>query len=347
MKTRVAVVDLFCGIGGLALGLKNSGLDIVAGIDSDESCRYAFEQNIKSLFLNRDLSLASSEEVKNLFPSDSTAVLVGCAPCQPFSKHSNKIADRKSDERWNLLKSFKELVKEIQPTIVSMENVPELVKAEIFEEFVNALEENSYFVSWDILCSAHYGVPQMRKRLVLIASKLGKIPLPVSTYKEHQFRTVRDAIGGRSLKNKWKNDALHVPGKLSNINLKRIQVSTPGGSWKDWPAYLKLPCHQRASGKSYSAVYGRLEWDLPAPTITTQFHTYGTGRFGHPEEDRALTLREGALLQTFPKTFKFLPTGQKPMVGTLGRHIGNAVPVKLAYAIGKTILKHLTDYDKI
>ena len=134
---------------------------------------------------------------------------------------------------------------------------------------------------------------------------------------------------------------LHKASKLSPINLKRIRQSKPGGSWKDWDKDLLLECHQKDSGKSYVSVYGRMEWDKPSPTMTTQCNGIGNGRFGHPEQDRAISLREAALLQTFPKSYKFFDENNPLTTRQLSTHIGNAVPVKLGKVIGKSIKKHI------
>jgi len=135
-------------------------------------------------------------------------------------------------------------------------------------------------------------------------------------------------------------DKLHVASSLSKINLERIRYSIPGGTWRDWPEELILNCHKKKTGRSYSSVYGRMQWDDVAPTITTQFIGYGTGRFGHPEQDRALTLREGAMLQTFPVNYSFVPEGEEVILKIIARHIGNAVPPRLGEIIGLSIKKH-------
>lgn len=138
-------------------------------------------------------------------------------------------------------------------------------------------------------------------------------------------------------------DSLHRCPKLSKINLERIRQSRPGGTWHDWDKKLLPNCYKKASGKTYSSVYGRMRWDMPSPTITTQFYAYGTGRYGHPEQNRAISLREGAILQTFPKNYKFVKHKETITYKILGRHIGNAVPPKLGEIIGKSIKKHLLE----
>jgi DNA (cytosine-5)-methyltransferase 1 len=185
--------------------------------------------------------------------------------------------------------------------------------------------------------------------LVLLASKLEEIEIIPKTHSPSRYRTVRNAIGkletiedgAISLK-----DSMHRSWNLSHLNKKRIRQSLPGGTWLDWDEELRCKCHRKNSGQSYSAVYGRMCWDKPAPTITTQFYSYGTGRFGHPTQNRALSLREGALLQTFPKYYDFIDPEQPIYFSRIGTHIGNAVPVRLGLIIGRSIKKHIKDYNE-
>ena len=143
-----------------------------------------------------------------------------------------------------------------------------------------------------------------------------------------------------------KKDPLHKSAGLTEINLKRIKQSKPGGTWRDWDKTLLPECYKKPSGKSFGSVYGRMEWDKPSPTITTQFYSFGTGRYGHPEQDRAISLREGALLQTFPRNYKFFKDIDNISISTISRHIGNAVPVDLGKIIGMSINEHLKNIKK-
>lgn len=191
----------------------------------------------------------------------------------------------------------------------------------------------------EVAC-VNYGVPQTRRRHVLFASKLGKIELIPATHE--QPITVREVISQMEplvAGQKSTYDPLHIAANLSEINLQRIKKSLPGGTWRDWPEELRADCHKKESGRSYPAVYGRMEWDKPAPTMTTLCYGYGNGRFGHPEQDRAISLREAALIQTFPQNYKFLePSGKMNFKG-VGRMIGNAVPVRLGEIIGISFKK--------
>ena len=335
--------DMFCSIGGLTYGLQEAGIKVNAGLDVDGSCRYAYETNCQqATFLEADIKDVSYSDISEHFHDAEYRILVGCAPCQPFSSLTSKIKSHESDSRWTLIKEFLRIILEGRPEIVSMENVPQLMDEPLYDEFKQALTDAKYKVSDDTLSCAQFGVPQRRRRLVMLASLLDEIEMPAP--EAIQPRTVRQAIErlvplehGQSSE----TDPLHVCARLEPINLKRIQASKPGGSWRDWPPALLPDCYRKDSGRSYGSVYGRMQWDTLAPTLTTQFYRYGTGRFGHPEQDRALSLREGALLQTFPEHYQFLLPGGKASFSRIGRHIGNAVPPALASAIGKAITCHL------
>ena len=291
-----------------------------------------------------------SDEINSLYPKNAIKILVGCAPCQPFSKYTNRYRkEGQLDDKWKLLYTFSRFIREIQPEIVSMENVPELEKESVFIDFKKVLVDLNYQVQEQIVYCPDYGVPQKRKRLVLLASKLGKIQMIQPLYRPEEYRTVRMAIGNLPPINDGevcRIDSMHRASKLSAINKRRIVQSVPGGTWRDWDEKLQLKCHGKTSGKTYASVYGRMCWDEPSPTITTQFYGYGNGRFGHPTQNRAISLREGAILQSFPENYDFsLELGEYNMK-KIGTHIGNAVPVKLAEAIGHSIINHLVDMEK-
>lgn len=343
---NVSAIDLFCGIGGLSYGLKKAGINVKVGIDQDTTCEYAYTKNNKADFIGDDISnLNGSLLIDKYWNQDEIKILVGCAPCQPFSPHSNKVKGKENSEKWNLLNEFIRLIGETNPDIVSMENVPNLSNKEIFRDFVSDLETKGYFVSFENVYCPDYGIPQKRRRLVLLASKYGEINLIDRTTKPEQYKTTKGAIGHlEKLKNgeKSKTDPLHFTTQLTEINVKRIKASKPNGSWMDWSEDLKLACHKKETGATYKSVYGRMSWNEPSTTITTQFYNFGTGRFGHPEQNRALTIREAALLQTFPENYKFYNKEEEIALTKIGVHIGNAVPVDLGYIIGKSILWHLT-----
>ncbi|MBO1046269.1 MAG: DNA cytosine methyltransferase [Dolichospermum sp. DEX182a] len=342
MTVSIATVDLFCGAGGLTHGFEQAGLPVKVGYDIDPACRFPYEHNNKAKFILQDIENLSGSDLAEHFSGSSIKILVGCAPCQPFSNYSRRYNDKKS--KWKLLQDFVRLVKESEPDIISMENVLQLKYHSVFQEFIENLESLKYDIEpYEVNC-LNYGIPQSRRRLVLLASKFGKINLISQTHNKGRYETVRKTIEHLeplAAGEKSKTDKLHICSKLSNLNLKRIQASKPGGTWRDWPPELIAKCHTKKSGKSYPSVYGRMEWDKPSPTITTQCFGFGNGRFGHPEQHRAITLREAALLQTFPENYQFIAPNEDLAVIPIGRLIGNAVPVKLGEVIGRSILEHL------
>lgn len=339
----VKVVDLFCGAGGLTHGLHLAGLNVVAGIDLEGDCRVAYESNNDSLFIEKDISLVNKDEIDHLFEGASVRVLAGCAPCQPFSKYTQG-KDKKNDKKWPLLYEFERLIRETNPEIVTMENVPDVTKHSVYDDFYNSLSSMGYHVWADRIECVDFGVPQNRVRHVLLASKLA--PISLVRPQSHIPLTVKDCIGSLTALEAGQTDPkdpLHKASKLSEINLKRILHSKPGGTWKDWPTELIASCHTKKSGQGYGSVYGRMSWEKPSPTITTLCYGFGNGRFGHPEQHRAISLREAALLQTFPITYSFAHPSEPIKMKNVGRMIGNAVPVNLGKAIGLSILQHLSE----
>jgi DNA (cytosine-5)-methyltransferase 1 len=351
-----SVIDLFCGVGGLTHGFVKEKFKIDAGIDFDKSCKYAFEANNKAKFLYKDVTELRPEELNSLYRKKHRKILVGCAPCQPFSiynhKNSNNGQRKTVDEKWKLLYSFANLVEETNPEIISMENVPLLMKfndGKVFKDFVKRLEKNGYIVTWSIVNAQDYGVPQRRKRLILFGSKHGKLELIPPTIKDGKFKTVKDAIGNLPIIEDGiahPNDSIHRARKLTELNKKRIQATKEGGFWRDWDKSLWLECHKKESGKTFRSVYGRMKWDEVAPTMTTYCTGLGNGRFGHPEQDRAISLREAALIQSFPKDYKFHNPKASFSSPTIARQIGNAVPVDLGVAIAKSIKLHIKQIGK-
>ena len=338
----VRCIDLFCGVGGLTHGFVLEGLPVAAGIDFDPNCRYAYEANNSAAFIERDVALVKSQELSALFGDSKYRVLAGCAPCQPFSTYSQRYEPEGPGGKWSLLYQFGRLVKELQPEIVTMENVPTVARHRVFADFQAQLTGLGYSVWSAVVDSSQYGVPQTRKRMVLLASRLGEIKLISPTCS--QPKTVKQAIGrlrqlgaGESSA----HDRLHASAALTKKNVERIKASKPGGTWRDWPRRLINECHKADTGRTYPAVYGRMEWDKPAPTMTTQCFGFGNGRFGHPDQDRAISLREAAILQSFPKNYLFVRKDDPVHFTTMGRLIGNAVPVDLGRAIAKSIKLHL------
>ena len=342
-EPSISCIDVFCGVGGLTHGLARAGIRVKAGIDLDPDCRFPFEQNNEAEFLERDVRKVSGAEINRLFGDDcSFTLLAGCAPCQPFSTYSQSSRRQRAEGNWELVREFGRLARLARPDLITMENVPQLADHDVFAELLETL--SGYNVWWDRVQCADFGVPQTRTRLVLLASRLGAIELKRPSAAVRKKATVRAAIGALPAIGAGAadhDDPMHAASGLSKINLRRIQSSLPGGTWRDWDDGLVADCHKRSTGKTYPSVYGRMEWDAPAPTITTQCFGFGNGRFGHPEQDRAITLREAAILQTFPKSYRFLPSGEKPRFSVMGRHIGNAVPVRIGETIGKALVSHV------
>jgi DNA (cytosine-5)-methyltransferase 1 len=345
---RISAVDLFCGVGGLTRGLENRGVSVRLGVDVDPRCKYPFEANNGAKFLEADVTSLSADLVRKAFKKGTASLLAGCAPCQPFSTYARSVKGRVRKSKraskpgdWALVRTFGELIAELQPDLITMENVPPLADQPVFSEFLNCLR--GYFVDYAIVDTVALGLPQKRQRLVVVASRLGPIEIPEPNA---AFSTVRRAIATLPKLDAGQVDAcdpLHASSKLSDVNLARIRASHPGGTWRDWPEDLRAACHLKKSGVTYPSVYGRMEWDKPSPTITTQCFGYGNGRFGHPEQDRAISLREAAMLQGFPREYAFVPPGERASFAVHGKLIGNAVPVALGEFIGEILTRHMAE----
>lgn len=350
----IEVVDLFCGIGGLSYGMKSAGFKILAGFDLDSTCQYAYETNNEAKFNYKDIRQVTQEDISPLYSKKSIRVLAGCAPCQPFSSYAFKNKNKDKD-KYNLLYEFGRLVKEVHPDIVTMENVPAIASFKlksVLADFVKVLKEEGYNVGYKVVYCPNYGIPQTRRRLVLLASRFGKIELIPPTHTKDHYVTVRDVIGNLPpilAGGTCPSDPLHRSRELSPLNMRRMLATPYGGSWKDWPEELLLDCHKKESGKSFGSVYGRMVWEEPAPTMTTLCTGIGNGRFGHPDQNRAISAREAALIQTFPVTYKFFPNEQEVSLTKASRYIGNAVPPALGTVIAESIKIHIkyTPYERI
>lgn len=345
-KNNFKSIDFFCGSGGMTYGMSQAGIDVLAGIDIDPNCRETYEiNNPNSKFIEKDIHELSEEEVVELTgikKNDDSLMFICCSPCQYWT-HIN--TDReKSLKSKDLLKEFQRFVSWFKPGYLVIENVPGLLKnkkEKILSEFLVFLESESYVYDHKIVNANHYGVPQHRKRYLLIATRVSdniRIPdgnsdgnLIVRKYigVNNGFPTVQDG-------HEDKTEFMHATASLSEKNKKRIRKTPKNGgtrmSWKDDPE-LQINAY-RGKDSIFKDVYGRMFWDKPAPTITTRFNSLSNGRFGHPEEHRAISLREGATLQTFPKNYIFKCSNQ----ASIARLIGNAVPPELAKQIGLIII---------
>lgn len=344
----VQVIDLFCGIGGLTCGLIEAGLNVIAGFDIDPTCQYTYEHNNHVPYHLRNIREVLGGEINNLYDIDAVKVLVGCAPCQPFSQMRFKMGQANiNDEKYNLLLEFGRIIEDTHPDVISMENVPQIRETEVYREFMALLDRNHYHYDTQVVYCPNYGIPQTRRRFVLVGSQLGHIELIEPTHYPQNVHVSDFILELPALEagETDPDDPLHRASALSQLNLRRIRASIPGGTWHDWPEELRCACHRKKSGTTYASVYGRMTWEQIGPTITTQFYNYGTGRFGHPQQDRALSLREGAILQTFPRNYDFVDPDREFVTRDIARHIGNAVPVRLGEIIGQSIIGHLQEHD--
>ncbi|MDL5600510.1 DNA cytosine methyltransferase [Metapseudomonas otitidis] len=343
----IDAVDLFCGAGGLTAGMRNAGITVHAGYDIESQCRFAYEENNRAVFVAKDVKEVTKEELDAWYAKGKGRyrLLAGCAPCQPFSTY-NQGKDTSSDSKWPLLYHFARLIRQVQPELVTMENVPDVTKHQVYRDFVKNLEEQGYRVWAQRVACVEYGLPQQRRRHVLLASKLGPIELIAPTHRDSPV-SVFDVIGDQPRIAAGEcdaNDPMHRAATLTPINMKRILHSKQGGTWRDWPEELVAECHRKASGKTYPSVYGRMKWKDPSPTMTTLCYGFGNGRFGHPEQARAISLREAALLQSFPPNYQFMKPSDITFKA-VGRMIGNAVPVRLGEVIGESLLRHVSEYE--
>lgn len=334
-------VDFFCGAGGLTRGLLDAGIAVVAGIDLDGRCRKTYEWNNRpARFYERDVRTLTAGEVRGMagnIPSKEL-ILAGCAPCQPFSKQRKSTCPSRDA---TLLLAFADIIAELKPTFVLVENVPGLAKVKgysAYRRFLHTLEKNGYGWSEGVLDAKHYGVPQTRRRYILLGGRHRTPSLPerLNGSAATPFRTVRDAIAHYPPINagtQHSSVANHEAASVSEKNLLRLR-KTPrdGGDRRDWPDELVLECH-RGSYTGHTDVYGRMAWDCPAPALTGKCHSISNGRYGHPVQDRAISLREAASLQTFRDDYVFFGPLQ-----SVAQWIGNAVPVRLAEVLGTHLL---------
>jgi len=346
----IKVFDFFSGCGGTSKGFKDAGFEIICALDNDPEAAATYKQNFpKTTFINDDITKVNTSQIQTFINScnKDPILFCGCAPCQPFSKQKTK--KKNHDERIFLLNEFKRFVEKYSPDYIFIENVPgiqQLLKKDgPFENFLILLKKLRYFFDYSVVTSQSFGIPQRRKRLVLVASLLGEIKLPKPICDPAQglnnYSTVREWIGDLPVIEAG-TEHLDIPNhraaKLSIKNIERIKATPEGGSRLSWPKHLWLRCHLNGY-KGHTDVYGRMKWDEPATGLTTRCISLSNGRFGHPEQNRAISVREAACLQTFPLDFVF-----KGNLNSMARQVGNAVPVKLAEVFGNHILNHYREY---
>jgi len=346
VDNALTAIDLFCGAGGLTLGLKRAGFNVVAGIELNTEIAKTYKTNhpITKLLI-KDVREVTGKEIFELTDLKEIDLVSGCPPCQGFSKLTDKY--HKKDPRNDLLLEMARLIEEMTPKMVMMENVPGLATRGklLLDEFVERLESLGYLVNKDILQMADYGVPQSRRRLVLLAGKGFHIPLPKRTHcckgdgkrKLKPWLTLTDVIGnmgepvtlskamegGGPQRFNW-----HVVRDLTEISIERLKALKAGNNRSSLPTELRPRCHVK-SNKGFQNVYGRLSWEQIPPTITSGCTTPCMGRFGHPDKLRTISIREAALIQTFPRHYKF----DTEYMDTACDLVGNALPCLFAHKV--------------
>lgn len=343
----IKAIDFFCGAGGLTRGLLDAGIMVVAGIDNDNRMRKTYESNNRpSRFISKDIK---EIDIGNLrkdlsIGSKESTLYAACTPCQPFSTLNTMHA---VDNRKSLLLDFGKIVEQAPPDYIIVENVPGLGNAvgkDIFQGFKRILKKQGFQIDADMLDAKEYGVPQTRKRFILVASRHGCPHLPTPATRE-PFKTVGDCIrrfpaivhGEKSPR--YKN---HVARKLLPHHLRIVEaVPVNGGSRRDVAdTSILLKCH-RKNPQAHKDVFGRMSWDHPAPTLTGRCTDVYCGRFIHPEQHRGISVREAAALQTFEDKYEFFGGS----ILEQARQIGNAVPVRLAKLLGYSVLQAHTGWS--
>jgi DNA (cytosine-5)-methyltransferase 1 len=344
-QPKIKAVDFFCGAGGVTKGLLDAGIDVICGIDNDSKVRATYEENNirpngkKVEFIETDINELSFNDLSQRLQNEKydKLLFVGCAPCQPFT-NINTIKEKRKKEK-NYLLRFADFIEFFNPDYLFVENVPGITAKKyggILHKFKNILKRLNYYFVDNNINAKRYGIPQNRNRRILIASLEWPISFPEETHGKGKknYITISDILKKYNLKplgtgEKNPNDPLHRAANLNEDNLWRIK-NTPkdGGGRNIWMDSKPVDCFLRHKN-SYTDVYNRMYWNKPSPTITTRFNSFSNGRFGHPEEDRAISLREGALFQTFSMDYNFYGS-----MANIAKYIGNAVPVELAKAFG-------------
>lgn len=338
----IDVFDFFSGCGGTSLGFQNHGFNILGGLDFDHDCAETFRHNFPDAgFLEGDIRKIECKDLAPFIKKKRKTPLLfcGCAPCQPFTKQRRYLSN--NDTRKTLLSEFIRFVEYWKPEFIFLENVPGLQKIQksgtVFGKFLSKLTQMNYSFDSSVVSASDFGVPQQRKRFILVAARKGFAVSPilniVKKYSNHLV-TVYDAIGDLPPIKAGETHpfiANHSAADLSQLNLERIKHTPQGGDRRDWPENLKAGCHLNYKG--HTDVYGRMRWDSPSSTLTTKCISYSNGRFGHPEQNRAISVREAARLQTFPDNFLF-----RGSLISCARQVGNAVPPLMAERISESFI---------
>jgi len=346
----IRVFDFFSGCGGASRGFRDAGMNIVAAIDNDPDASRTYKRNFPGVtFIQDNIETISVDRLQSYWETnrEHPTLFAGCAPCQPFTRQNT--SREASQSQRHLLSEFRRFVEHFQPEYVFVENVPGLqnvTEAEgPFTDLLKVLEKHHYKRDFHIVAAQRYGVPQMRRRLILVASRLGPIVFPPFTHgpgmRMSEYSTVREWIAHYPPIDAGQSHSTipnHRAANLSPLNHKRIQATPEGGGRDNWPAELRLACHTNGY-EGHSDVYGRMKWDAPASGLTTRCVSLSNGRFGHPVQNRAISIREAASLQTFPDDFEFFGS-----LASMSRQIGNAVPVLLARRFGENFVRHFAEY---
>lgn len=352
---RPTAIDLFSGAGGLTLGLKKAGFRVLGAVERDEDVSKTFKRNHPHVkLLTKDTREVTAKELLDSAGVKSVDLVAGCPPCQGFSKLTDKY--KRDDDRNELVGVMARLVVALKPRVVMMENVPGLAirGKELFDHFLDTLTAAGYQMEWQVLQLANYGVPQSRRRLVVLGGLGFKVSMPIPTHSRkgdkkaglRPWRTLRDAIDGMdkpvTLSKACRNGgpeafAWHVVGDLTEVTLDRLRALKAGTSREGLPKRLRPKCHKKKNA-GFENVYGRMSWDKAAPTITGGCTTPCKGRYGHPRQLRTISVREAALIQTFPMSYKFVTDE----MGTACAMVGNALPPKFAEIAARQCLPSAT-----
>jgi DNA (cytosine-5)-methyltransferase 1 len=336
MKNAPLAADLFCGSGSVSTALTSAGFRVAFAVDNDASAKTTYTANHPSTrFFDQDIRQIDPVDTAEALHGSRLSVLAVCAPCQPFSAQNRKRDT--ADRRAPLVLEALRFAETLDPETIWVENVPGIVRSEAKQRLRAGLSELGYRFSDPLRLSAtDFGVPQRRVRLIFLASKcdlvLERFEKLRKGFKGADAPTVKEAFHGLKILGpgeQCSKDPLHRARRHSPITLQRLRaIPKNGGSRSALPAKLQLACHRNLGAKSFPDVYGRMSWDSPAPTLTTGCTDVTRGRFAHPEQDRAISLREAARLQTFPDSFKFEGSNTQ-----IARLIGNAVPYEMARQI--------------
>lgn len=348
-ETTISAFDFFCGAGGLTRGLLDAGIEVIAGFDCDDACRQSYEHNNPpARFVKADIRelLLADLRKHGKGVSFKQMLFAGCAPCQPFSQQL-KSGECRHDA--TLLSAFGRLIAAALPGQVLVENVPGIARVRgnsTFKRFLRLLDDNGYQYVYRAIDAKSFGVAQNRRRLILIAMRGANPSFPQPKFGAGllPYKTVREAIARFPRIQAGKTDPEvpnHAAASITPLNIERLRL-TPhdGGDRRSWPKRLRLECHT-GDYEGHTDVYGRMRWDAPAPTLTGRCHSISNGRYGHPTQNRAITLREAAALQSFPDGYEFFGSNKH-----IAMQIGNAVPVRLAEVLGKHILKLRAENDR-